>query len=159
MHRARVACTIVCLFVPLLACESSPAGARQQHIESERDTFVYRVPAQELYDQARLLLAERGHDLPPAIAPVDTTVESPWVGPARHQKRFLLRIIRVDKGEFMVHLIGQSRGEDGSVFFSDRWDDLEWELIQRVEPARAVDIARKANKKADDIHRRNARRQ
>jgi hypothetical protein len=158
MRRAVPILALICLSLPALACESSPAGARQQHIDSARDTFVFRAPAQRLYDQARALLGERGHALPAGPAPVDTTIESPWVGPAHHQKRFLVRIIRVDDGRHLVHLIGQSRGEDGTVFFSERWRELEWELIQRVEPARAVDIARAANKKADDVHKRNNRR-
>jgi hypothetical protein len=146
----------LCLMLPLTACETSPAGEYQRTVEVERESFVYKAPAAEIYRQAVALLAERGHPLPTAPVVVDATVESPWIPPGGgDQRRFLLRIIRADRDRHLVHLTGQARAADGHIYSSFRWTDLEWELIQRVEPARAIDIADKANRAANDVHRRN----
>ena len=143
---------LLCLLLP--ACEPNPESTRQNVIQRERETFVYHRSAPELYHQARQLLAERGHELPATPPPVNTTVASPWRSDGH---RFLVRIIPVDRGEHLVHITGQSRDRDGNVYFSERWNELEWELIQRVEPDRAVDIAAQARRQADDVHRKHNR--
>jgi len=144
------------LLLPLLACETSPEGARQNKITSEKEAFVYQVPAARTYQLVRELLAEQGHQLPAVPARMmDADIASEW---SKDGHRFIVRFITVDEDHYMVHIIGLGRHDDGTIYSRLRWTEYEWELIQRAEPARALDIARAAGQYADDIHKRNARR-
>jgi len=151
--------SLVCLTVLLAsACETSPSAVRHQHIEAERETFVYTDPPDRLYAFASELLAEKGFEMPPGPPALNRSISS------AHQKkgdgatqRFVVRLIPTAGGH-LVHIIGISADKNGEVYFRSRWDELEWELIQRAEPYRATEISRTARRKADDVHRRQRRR-
>lgn len=143
------------LLLPLLACETSPEGARQNKITAEKEAFVYQAPAARTYRLVRELLIEEGHELPPALPGMDVDIASAW---DKRGRRYVVRFISVDDDRYMVHIVGLARHDDGTIYSRLRWTEYEWELIQRAEPERALEIARAAGKYADDIHKRNARR-
>ncbi len=151
--------TLAILIVALVAaCDASPEGARQQKISAEEQSFVFHVPAARTYDMTRELLGEKGFTLPPGPPVMDRDIASDWVRGGLGGERFLVRFIRVGPATYLVHLVGQSRDQDGTIYSRLRWTDLEWELIQRAEPSRALDIAQAANRRADQVHQRNMRR-
>lgn len=155
------------LFLPTLAiwivalvaaCDVSPEGARQQKINAEEQTFVFHTPPARTYDMARELIGEKGFTLPPGPPVMDRDIATDWVPGGLGGERFLVRFIRVGPSAYLVHLVGQSRDRDGKIYSRLRWTDLEWELIQRAEPSRALSIAKAANRRADQVHKRNMRR-
>jgi len=155
------------LFLPTLAiwivalvaaCDASPEGARQQKLNAEEQTFVFHTPAARTYDMTRELLGEKGFTLPPGPPVMDRDIATDWVPGGLGGKRFLVRFIRVEPSSYLVHLVSQSRDQNDKIYGRLRWTDLEWELIQRAEPARALGIAKAANHRADQVHQRNMRR-
>jgi hypothetical protein len=152
-----------CLFLPALwivaACEETPTNARRSAIDFQRETFVYRTPPERVYREVQALLAESGHRLPDADDFVGRTVSTDPV-----QKRtgsiwqHQVRVIPVRGKGHLVHVVTVLMDDDGEVFHRGRSNDLEWELIQRVEPDRALEIAARAEERAAAVQRRQERR-
>ena len=146
------------LFLPLLCCDGSPEAARNGYIAREGEMFAFHDPAIVIYNQARVLLAEHGAELPATAEFVDRTISTPWQPAANDSKRFSVRIIELEKSGRLIHIIESRRDIDGNLYERERRTDIEWELIQRLEPDRALTIAARAAKRGDDIHSRNQRR-
>lgn len=147
----------VCLLLP--ACEASPEGTRQSVIHDERDSFAFDGPPARVYRLAQELVAEKGFVLPDDADPIDRSISTNWKpGTLDSEQQFIVRFIGLKNDRFLVHLIGVSRDRDGNIYHRDRSADLEWELIQRAAPDRALDIATRANHRADAVRQRNNRR-
>lgn len=135
------------LLIITAACDPSPEGERQYKLKEEVQSFVYRKPKELIRAEVTRLLAEHGHTLPPGAE------ETPWKTLSRYQEQYVVRFIDLEKGGTFVHIVVLHKFEDGSVS-RQRHDDLEWELIQRVEPDRSLEIANRATKRGEEVHRR-----
>lgn len=135
------------LLIITAACAPSPGGERQGKLDEEVQSFVYRKPKELLRAEVARLLAEHGHTLPPGAE------ETSWKPVRGWQEQFVVRFIDLEKGGTLVHIVSLSKLEDGSVS-RHRRNELEWELLQRVEPDRSLEIAGRANKRGEEVHRR-----
>ena len=137
----------------LAACESSEV-ARYNILNDERDMFVYHAPRDRIVAEVTQLLAERGHTIADANA---MTLTSDAVPDGRGlSTKYIVRLIPASSG-MLVHIMDVLSESDGHVTSDRRHDELEWELIQRVEPDRAIKIAEHANDVRDDLRGHNHR--
>jgi hypothetical protein len=135
------------LLVTTVACAPSPEGERQSKLHEEVASFVYRKPKELVRAEVTRLLAEHGHTLPPGAE------ETPWKTIGARQEQFVVRFIDLEKGGTFVHIVSLNKHEDGSVL-RHRHGDLEWELIQRAEPDRSLEMSNRASKRGEEVHRR-----
>ncbi|MEO8702512.1 MAG: hypothetical protein ABI867_20880 [Kofleriaceae bacterium] len=153
---ARFAFLLV-FMVGCYSCEDSAEGVRQRYVTSHRDTFTFTSGtrarlAQPLSD----LLAEKGYTLEPAPVTADKLVAK------RQNKKtseeYVVHLIDLrQRAELMVQLVHVTYAADGTVESSDRDTELEWQLIQRVDPDRALAIMNEANSRADKVPPRTRR--
>lgn len=117
--------------------------------------FEYEVLLPDMWKELVALLSEQGYNLPPT--PVEgRTVESDWT--AEHD-RMLVHVERINAKHYKVELKRQYEvvlADGGRTLRSDEDTELEWKLVQRVEPTRAKTIeddADKAGKRAGKVGR------
>jgi hypothetical protein len=135
----------------LAACESGDV-ARTNIVNDERDMFVYRVPRDRIVAEATQLLAERGH----TIAAADPTTLTTNVVADGHglSTKYIVKMIPASSG-MLVHIMDVLVESDGHVTSDRRHSELEWELIQRLEPDRAIKITEHADDVRDDLREHN----
>ena len=122
------------------------AAARNAYIQNHTLEFVYESPLETVWPNARTLLFEEGFSVNDT-GEGSTTLETDWLY-TQYEHRFLVQGIAVDESTCQVLFTEQSRNSSGAVSSGRAWD-LEWELIQRVEPDRARQIEIGAQAAAD----------
>jgi hypothetical protein len=141
----------LCLVTGCYGCEDSAEGVRQRYVTSHRDTFTFTSGT-----RARIegplgdLLHEQGYTLERAPVGADKLVAKRQV--KGHAEEYVVHFIDLrTRAELRIELVHLSYNADGTVASSYRDTDLEWELIQRVEPDRALAIMNEANTRADKV--------
>lgn len=139
-----------CLVLLLVtsACRPSPDGERRRKLDEEVASFVFKKPKALVRSELVRLLAEDGYTLAPDA---DATDGKPSAYDSRHQ--YLVRFIDLSRGGFLLQLIEISEHADHTRDRTRR-GDLEWALIERAEPDRAVDMMAVASKRGDEAHSR-----
>lgn len=135
----------------LTGCDYSETSdsVREKYVDRHRDTFVFEGAARDrVTTPLRELLAEHGFELPD-IAPNATTVHAKR---KRTGEEYAVHFIQLrQRVGFTIQLVKIMRDANGEVTSSYRDVDLEWELIQRADPDRALAIMANANERADKV--------
>lgn len=133
----------------LAACDETSEGVRQGYVERHREAFVYRVPHEQIVGALRELLDEHGVQL--ASDPASATLHTTATKTRYDATEYVVHVIPLRAGGYQVQIVAVVHDSDGALKYSMRREDYEWDLIQRVEPDRALEITRAANERADKV--------
>ncbi len=144
---------IIFSLLAIAGCNDETAdGVRHNYVDRHSDAFVYEGTTHEhVLAAVRSVLADGGYELVPGESP-DVFTTTNHAAAKKHSDEYVVHVVdlRWRRG-FLVQLVKVTRDSDGLVTSSGRDDKLEWEIIQRADPDRAVDIMAKANEKADKV--------
>jgi hypothetical protein len=136
----------------LAGCDHSETSSDVHHkyVARHRDTFVFEGASRDhVIAPLRALLAERGFELGD-VRPDATSVTTELR--ARTREEYVVHFIALrQRPAFTIQLVKVTRDTDDEVVSSVRDEELEWELIQRAEPDRALAIMETANARADKV--------
>jgi len=133
----------------IAACDETSAGVRQGYVERHRDAFVYRAPREQIVSALRELLAE--HDVQLASDPASATLHTSVAKTRYESTAYVVHVIPLRAGGYQVQIVAVVHDSDGALKYSMRREDDEWQLIERVEPDRALAITEAANARADKV--------
>jgi hypothetical protein len=141
---------LVLLLNTTLGCATfRGASARHEFIENQAKDFVFEKPAMEVWQAARQLLFEKGYEVKNTGEAGTLTAESEWKHEDKRRSRYLIQVNPVDPGHCKV-VFTRMEGQDGfKTNDSTRDVGVEWDLIQKVEPARADAIKAEADKRGE----------
>lgn len=140
---------LILSLLTLAACDETSEGVRHAYVDRHADSFVYEGTTQEhVMSSLKSVLDERGYTVSPTEEPGAFKALRLGKSPDEYSVHFVN--LRWRKG-FLVQLVHVSRDKEGGVSSSYRDDKLEWELIQRADPDRAVEIMAAANAAADKV--------
>ena len=133
---------LVVLLLVITGCDE-PAGAGQRdQVSRQRDSFVFEMPRADIVDALRGVLAEQGYELIENRGETMRTKARP--APNGGTQEYAVHFLELRKQHgYMVQLVHLTRDADGTVAWSMRDEDREWELIQRADPDAAYAIMNK----------------
>ena len=132
------------------ACDETSSGVSHDYVQRHREAFAYEIPRDQLLAALRDLLADKGMtlvDAPPGATTLHTTAAREGGG----TDEYAVHLLPLRSGEMMVQLVLISRDDKGQIVSSLRDEELEWQLVQRAEPDRALAIMNTANQRADHV--------
>jgi len=132
-------------------CGPTAENVRQGHIRGRGENFIHSRSPGEIYALVLEPLTEEGFAMPAGPPPLNVDIASDWKQLPREKSQAIVRFIPL-KGGHLVHILEVTENDTG--IYRHRWPELEWELILRSEPDRAMAITREAEKRADRLHRR-----
>lgn len=144
--------TALLLLLSLLAgCATMRANnARKGHIDARTHQHVYDEPCEQVWPQARQLLFEYGFSVRANDERI-WTLETDWQeydvtsdSANIASERYLVQGIVPDRSSCQVHFTYNRRSTSGQLA-TGRDLGLEWELIQRADPAAASRILDEAD--------------
>jgi uncharacterized lipoprotein len=154
----------------LLAAVTLAAGCtasrRQAYVEEKTQQHVYRKPIAEVWPQVRLLLKEKGFPMREAPGAYEISTDWQMVGApsslGTSYVRYLVRGKQPSPVLSTVEVLRQNRTESGQTPVDPRSGqrrdigndtsslvrdlELEWELLQRVDPEAAKALQAEAEK-------------
>lgn len=142
---------VVFLSLSLIACATLRAQqARSAHINDRTAQHVYDVDCTSLMLDVREMFFERGYSTH-AFSEGDTTLETDWHeirdgDPPFSRERHLTQCFTVDDGTRIE--ITRNYDPPERSLSTDRDLDMEWAVLQRVDPDTAHEIAREADEAA-----------
>jgi hypothetical protein len=139
----------ILLVLSLASCDETSGGVQQDYMNRHRDSFVFHVDRAHVVAGVRGVIADKGLEL---IEPTsdDTIHTTHGRGGYETTDEYTIHLIP-SKAGYLVHIVLQSRDKDQKILSSLRETDMEWELAQRLEPDRALEITDAANKRADKV--------
>lgn len=150
-----IAGSTVLLFVLLFAgCQETSEQVRTHYVDRHQDTFVFELRDRDrVVGLARELLAEHGFRFEDSADPntLRTTLH--------RRVRYAVHVLPLrQRPGFLVQLVRMDHDADGAVLGTQRDEQLEWQLIQRADPDRALTIMEQANERADRVPARSRTR-
>jgi hypothetical protein len=144
------------LVIALLAgCDHSETSSdvREKYVARHRDTFVFEGASRDhVMEPLRVLLAEHGYPVLDAPANATMLATKRRMLANGESEEYAVHFIKLrQRPAFTVQLVKISRDAKGEIWSSYRDEALEWELIQRAEPDRALAIMAVANDRADKV--------
>ena len=116
------------------------------------------TPRVKIFTELQLFIGELGYTLPETADATATRIETDWI-PGSYNSRSQLVITLTDLalGGCRLQILVISQGATGTADRTRR-EDYEWDLIERVEPDRALQSVRRANQRGNEVHEHNQRR-
>ncbi len=148
------------------ACiEDRAAGTADDYVRQETSSHVYHLTSAQLWTEVATLFDELGYALPDQPE-ADTTAFTEWRGNQRYSVRLISS--SVIRTRVQIHWQFRSSGmsgvatgkdpvtssHDSSIAERERDLELEWELLQRTDPADAAQIERVAAARAEAVFER-----
>jgi hypothetical protein len=128
-------------------CESCMSeGAYADSIRQRMDSFEYEVPPADAWREMRGVLSENGFTLAETTPKENATLSTSETNRVHYD----VRLSRRSPARYAIALtrVTEEADDDGGLRFRhDRDSTLEWEVVQRVEPARAGPIRQEAEAK------------
>jgi hypothetical protein len=141
----------LCSTVPLSGCGKVFGKiAEADHVQDSTEDYVFDEPVDELWDEARIVLEEDGYRLEGSSV-VDESVKAPGHESANTREWVNVRIAKVDKGH-RVTMHGVAEHQDNGKWQPDggrRRSDLEFALIERLDPEFADKVRTRAEEKKE----------
>ena len=126
------------LFVSFLSgCASMrAASAERQFIDRETTAYVHVKPLEEVFPEARKILFTQGYQVRDAT---ETSLETEYSVQRDHEIRYLVTATQEGEG-WRIHFTKDDVNKDTSYVNTERDLELEWLLIQRVDPTWAKGV-------------------
>ena len=125
--------------------------ARQDYIDQATRSHVYDKPCEQVWPDARQLLFAEGYSVKDTGEGTTMTVETEWNYEDEFDDteatRYLVQGSAPRSGTCKVEFTRSER-DDGDLE-TERDLEMEWELLQRVDPAEARQIRAEAEEEAD----------
>lgn len=142
-NRGRIGSRSVKAIVGLMLCASGCAAmagwaARKQYIVNQTQNYTYGRPIQAAWPEVRTMFFEQGIEIENTGEASTFTLETKWKYTNDARDKWLIQGLSVTDQTSQVHLtkvhaVGNSQS-------SNRDYDMEWRLIQRLEPDKAAQI-------------------
>jgi hypothetical protein len=149
------------LLVLIAGCnEVDPAwSAQRSYVDRHRDAYVFEGTTHEYVLQSvRSVLADKGFTLRAQPEPDGTYRTNRLVRDKRNSGEFIVRFVDLRWRQGFLLNVTYVRYDGSEIAVSTVRDTVaEWEVIQRADPDRVVDINRKAGQHADDERHRRRR--
>jgi hypothetical protein len=136
-----------------MGCTNDPTESsedvRARYVDRHADTFPLTDRAKAM-DALKDVLAEEGYEL------VATTSENKWKTSLKHRykstEELSITLIVLVDASLILQIFEITRNEKTTEVESRKQRlDLEWVVVQRAEPDRALALKRKANDRADKV--------
>jgi hypothetical protein len=151
----RLALIAFSLASSLAGCDYSETSSdvREKYVDRHRDTFVFEGASRDhVTTPLRELLDEQGFPLLETLPNAATFHTKRRAARDGSSEEYAVHFIQLhQRPAFTVQLVKISRDPKGEVSSSYRDEKLEWELIQRADPDRALSIMASANERADKV--------
>lgn len=144
---------LVFIVVALSACYDPVERSYENTVDREASGFEYQRPLRDVWPELIALLDEHGFPLDAKYPVEGRTLLTARKATYPGEYRILVRIHRVSAERFRVsfkkqYISQEDGGEKTSIEPANSSDreahDLEWQLIERVEPARFAELQRRA---------------
>jgi hypothetical protein len=139
------------LALVLMACDVARCEAdKVRHGTKTRsiEGYVHHSSARRVYAELQKILKERGYTLPDVEGEAaGRTHWTRWKGKVAPY-RVSVHITQVKQKQFLVE-VREVVKREGEVLDDGRQHDIEWTLIQRLSPKRALEILKRSEERAD----------
>ncbi len=145
----RISLTLLLLaVVSLSACAAIRASrARNAHLQRKTQQHVYDQPCKHVWPEARRILFKAGYSVKDTGRARSMTVETEWKFENDERSRYLVQGMQPSEGTCKVRFERMEESESGYTSTSRDWQ-LEWQLLQRIDPQAAAKIREVADQKA-----------
>jgi len=124
------------------------ASARESYIDGRAQDYVYNRPLDQVWGVARTMLFEQGYTVRDTGEGGTFAAETEWKQQGNQRSRYLMTGMSVDAGRSRVQFtLAEESLRDGNWYNdgANRDNDIEFELIKRVEPDAAAQIESEAD--------------
>ena len=140
------------LLLSLSGCAAlRAAAARNAHVSERTTQHVYAAPLVAVWPEARALLFEMGYTVRDTGEAGGMTLETEWLLEGDKATRFLVQGISVQANMSKVHFTLAVKDPETGAMATERSWEAEWRLIQRIDPASAMQIRAEAEREADAV--------
>ncbi len=142
MRRLLIFLSFSMLMLSFSGCASMRASsARQAYIHSVTRSYVHKASLESIFPEARKILFEYGYQVRDSN---DNTLETEWAQDGTTERRYLVTATKVKTGYSLQFTMSEMRERSSSADTS-RDLDVEWVLIQRLDPAFARQVQAEAD--------------
>ncbi len=142
MRRLMIFLSFALLMLSISGCASMRANsARQAYIHSATKSYVYKASLESIFPEARKILFEYGYQVRDSN---DNSLETEWARDQTTERRYLVTATKVKTGYSLQFTLSEMRERSTSATTS-RDLDVEWVLIQRLDPAFAREVQAEAD--------------
>jgi len=128
------------------------ASARHEYIKGQTQEHVYNSPVQEVWSSARQMLFEKGYAVKDTGEAGAFAAETEWKQEGKSRSRYLLTGVRVDDAHSRVQFTRAVETQRSGGWDNDGAErdlEIEFDLIERVEPGAASQINKEADAKGE----------
>jgi hypothetical protein len=145
-------------------CSSRPSDAeRKRHRDAQVDQFIHPMTIEEVWTGLRQVLERHGYDMPPLPPGGDFVGSTPWHPEpgGSGQSRYHAQLLHTGLGHCKLTVTREREGPNDAGragATNARAYDVEWEVIQRLEPELAAPIETEALRRAQAATQRGCSR-
>jgi hypothetical protein len=142
MRRLMIFLSFAFLMLSISGCASMRANsARQAYIHSATKSYVHKASLESIFPEARKILFEYGYQVRDSN---DNSLETEWARDDATERRYLVTATKVKTGYSLQFTLSEIH-ERSTNTSTSRDLDVEWVLIQRVDPAFAREVQAEAD--------------
>jgi len=142
MRRLMIFLSFSMLMMSFTGCASMRASsARQAYIHSATQSYIHKSSLESIFPEARKVLFEYGYQVRDSN---DNSLETEWAQDGTTERRYLVTATKVKTGYSLQFTLSEMRERSTSASTS-RDLDVEWVLIQRLDPVFAREVQAEAD--------------
>lgn len=145
MRPLMIVLTVLFAFA-ISGCASIRANsARQAYIHDATAKYIHKRSLETVFPEARKILFEYGYQVRDSN---DNSLETEWGTSGSSEIRYLVTATKVTGGYKVQFTKNEVRGERSTQQSTARDLDMEWVLIERVDPGYAKKVSQEAEVRA-----------
>jgi hypothetical protein len=113
-------------------------GARHKYINDQTQSFVYKMPITQVWPNVRTTLFEAGYETKSSDTGGSYSLETEPKTDSGETTRYLAQGVKIDDNSCTIQITRASFSPTRK--HSERDLDMEWTLLQKVDPASASQI-------------------
>jgi hypothetical protein len=118
-------------------------GARHKYVNDQTKEYVYKKPITEVWPNVRTLLFDQGFQTKSSDSGGSYSLETEPKTESGETTRILAQGVKIDDGSCRIEIIRNISSSTRK--HSERDLEIEWALLQKVDPAGAKDIDTRAD--------------
>jgi hypothetical protein len=143
-----MALTVLALVFASGCASIRAASARNAYIHKMTRQHVYNTSCRQVWPTARQLLFAQGYSVKDTGEGTIMTLETEWKYQNRESVRYLVQGIQPAAQKCKVNFSVNSRSTSSDHINTSRDLEIEWNLLQKVDPAAAAKIRQEAEIRA-----------
>ena len=145
MRRLMIFLSFSMLMLSFTGCASMRASsARQAYIHSATEAYIHKASLESIFPEARKILFEYGYQVRDSN---DNSLETEWAHDGTTERRYLVTATKVNNGYRLQFTLSEMR-ERSTTATTSRDLDVEWVMIQRLDPSYAREVQAEAEVRA-----------